>query len=33
MELGLTPNVPVTWGEGTEDEMCLSVLMVVDTLP
>ncbi len=33
MELGLTPNVPVTWGEGTEDEMCLSSLMVVDTLP
>ena len=30
---GLGPSVDVTWGEGTEDEMCLGSLMAVETLP
>ncbi|MEO7733773.1 MAG: hypothetical protein ABIY55_22605 [Kofleriaceae bacterium] len=30
---GLTPGVAVTWGEGTQDEMCLASVQVVETLP
>jgi hypothetical protein len=30
---GLTPGVAVRWGEGTQDEMCLASLDVVDRLP
>lgn len=30
---GLSPNVSVTWGEGTTDEMCLASLQIVDRLP
>lgn len=30
---GLQPNVEVTWGEGTQDEMCLASLQVVERLP
>jgi len=33
LALGLTPNMTVTWGEGTEDEMCLGGLQVVERLP
>ncbi|MEO8701419.1 MAG: hypothetical protein ABI867_15340 [Kofleriaceae bacterium] len=33
LALGLDPNVPVTWGEGTHDEMCLASVMMVDRLP
>jgi mono/diheme cytochrome c family protein len=33
LELGLDPNVPVTWGEGTQDEMCLASIQMVDRLP
>jgi len=30
---GLEPNTAVTWGEGTQDEMCLGSLIAVETLP
>jgi hypothetical protein len=30
---GLPPGVAVTWGEGTQDEMCLASLQIVDRLP
>lgn len=30
---GLPPGVAVSWGEGTQDEMCLASLQVVDRLP
>jgi hypothetical protein len=30
---GLTPGVAVSWGEGTQDEMCLASLQIVDHLP
>jgi mono/diheme cytochrome c family protein len=30
---GLTPGVAVSWGEGTQDEMCLASLQIVDRLP
>ena len=33
LALGLDPNVTVTWGEGTRDEMCLAGLQMVDRLP
>jgi hypothetical protein len=33
LALGLRPATPVTWGEGTTDEMCLASLRVVETLP
>ena len=33
LALGLTANMPVTWGEGTQDEMCLASLQMVDRLP
>jgi mono/diheme cytochrome c family protein len=33
LALGLTANMPVTWGEGTQDEMCLAGLQMVDRLP
>ncbi len=33
LALGLSPNTPVTWGEGTQDEMCLAALQMVDRLP
>jgi hypothetical protein len=33
LALGLTPNTPVTWGEGTQDEMCLAAVQFVDRLP
>jgi len=26
-------NMEVTWGEGTQDEMCIASLMTVGTLP
>jgi hypothetical protein len=32
LALGLSPNTTVTWGEGTEDEMCLASVMMVDRL-
>jgi hypothetical protein len=33
LALGLTPNTAVTWGEGTQDEMCLASVQLVDRLP
>jgi mono/diheme cytochrome c family protein len=33
LALGLLPNTPVTWGEGTQDEMCLASVQMVDRLP
>ncbi len=33
LALGLQPNTPVTWGEGTQDEMCLAAIQMVDRLP
>jgi mono/diheme cytochrome c family protein len=33
LALGLAPNVPVTWGEGTQDEMCIGAIEMVDRLP
>lgn len=30
---GLPPSMPVTWGEGSLDEMCLGSVQVVDRLP
>jgi hypothetical protein len=30
---GLPPGVAVSWGEGTQDEMCLASLQIVDHLP
>lgn len=30
---GMGPPVDVTWGEGTEDEMCLAYLQMIDNLP
>jgi hypothetical protein len=33
LALGLAPNTPVTWGEGTQDEMCLASIQMVDRLP
>jgi hypothetical protein len=33
LALGLAPNTPVAWGEGTEDEMCLASLQMVEQLP
>jgi hypothetical protein len=31
--VGMGPPVDVTWGEGTEDEMCLGYLQLIDELP
>jgi Copper type II ascorbate-dependent monooxygenase, C-terminal domain len=31
--LGLPPSMPVTWGEGSLDEMCLASVQLVDRLP
>ena len=33
LALGLAPNVAVTWGEGSQDEMCLASIQMVDRLP
>jgi len=33
LALGLDPSTPVTWGEGTRDEMCLASVQMVDRLP
>lgn len=33
LALGLDINTPVSWGEGTRDEMCLASVMMVDELP
>lgn len=33
LALGLTPNMTVSWGEGTQDEMCLAQLQMVERLP
>ena len=33
LALGLPANTPVSWGEGTQDEMCLAQLLMTDTLP
>ena len=33
LALGLTPNTAVSWGEGSEDEMCLASLLIVESLP
>jgi len=33
LALGLTPGVTVTWGEGTQDEMCIGALQMVEQLP
>jgi hypothetical protein len=33
LALGLAPNTPVTWGEGTTDEMCLASVALLDRLP
>lgn len=33
LALGLDPDVAVSWGEGTTDEMCIGVVQVVDELP
>lgn len=30
---GMGPPVDVTWGEGTQDEMCLGYLQMIDNLP
>lgn len=33
LALGLPANTAVSWGEGTQDEMCLAQLMMAETLP
>lgn len=33
LALGLPANMPVSWGEGTQDEMCLAQMLMVETLP
>jgi hypothetical protein len=33
LALGLTPDMDVSWGEGTEDEMCLGSIQMIDHLP
>lgn len=33
LTLGLPPSMPVTWGEGSLDEMCLGSVQMVDRLP
>ncbi len=33
LALGLQPGMMVTWGEGTQDEMCLASVQMVDRLP
>ncbi len=33
LALGLPPGVAVSWGEGSQDEMCLGAIQLVDRLP